>query len=163
MSITQHEGWMHSYEQPGLGIVDEGLKEYKIPIEVRYDEVPDLVGDRLLAKVDAIAGELARQTSKEGFRKLEEELSKVGNAVDAGGRPVSQEVLLEMLEKMEMSFDDAGNPDITFIVHPVVGEVLRSRMEEWHQDVEFRKRHDELISRKREAWRDRESNRKLVD
>lgn len=163
MSITQHEGLLHSYEQVGAGIVEEGFREYSVPVEIRFDEIPDLVGDRLIAKIETIGEELARQTSKDGFKKIEEELSKVGNFVNAAGRPVSEEVFFEMLHKMDMSFDDNGNPDITFIVHPDMGEHLRRLSEEWKSDAKFNERYKELMRVKREAWLDRENHRKLVD
>lgn len=163
MSITQHEGDTHSYEQHGSGIVEEGFNKYEIPIEIKYTEIPELIGGRLLEKVDNIAEELARQTSQAGFLKIDQELTKVGNVVSAGGKPISQDVFFEMLEKMEMVFDDTGRPDITFVLHPETYKLLRPKMEEWQQDPEFQKRYSELISLKREAWLDRENNRKLVD
>ena len=154
---------MHSYEQVGAGIVEEGFREYSVPVQIRFDEIPELVGERLIAKIESIAEELARQTSKDGFKKIEEELSKVGNFVNAAGRPVSEEVFFEMLEKMDMTFDDDGNPNITFIVHPDMGEHLRRLSEKWGADAKFQERYKGLMRAKREAWLDRENNRKLVD
>ena len=46
---------------------------------------------------------------------------------------------------------------------PEMADVIRERFMEWIRDPEFRKRHEEIMRRKYEAWRDRESNRKLVD
>jgi hypothetical protein len=69
-TVIQHEGFTHSYEQIGVGIVEEKLKEHAIPIEIKFDEVPELIGDRLTAKVDALADELARRTSQDAYKKL---------------------------------------------------------------------------------------------
>jgi hypothetical protein len=162
-TVIQHEGFTHSYEQLGTGIVEEQLKEHAIPIEIRFSEVPDLIGDKLTAKVDAIADELARRTSQDAYKKLDESTGKVGNWVDAGGRPLTQNIYLEMLEKMDMDFEEDGQPGFSLVMHPDLAEVVRVRMEEWEKDKDFQRRYDELIRVKREAWVDRESNRKLVD
>jgi hypothetical protein len=40
---------------------------------------------------------------------------------------------------------------------------LQKLSETLENDVEFKRRHDELMARKLKDWRDRESNRRLVD
>lgn len=162
-TVIQHEGFTHSYEQMGAGIVEESLKEHAIPIEIKFSEVPDLIGDRLTAKVDAIADELARRTSQDAYKKLDESTGKVGNWIDAGGQPLTQDLYLGMMEKMEMDFEENGEPAFSLIMHPSMAEVVRKRMEEWENDKDFQQRYNKLIRAKREAWRDRESDRKLVD
>jgi len=162
-TVIQHEGFTHSYEQIGVGIVEEQLKEHAIPMEIKFDEVPELIGDRLTAKVDAVADELARRTSEDAYKKLDESMGKVGNSINAGGKPFSQKIYLEMLEKMEMEFEDTGEPAFKLVMHPDMAEVVRKRMEEWQNDNDFQLKYGELIRLKREAWFDRESNRKLVD
>jgi len=54
-SVTQHEGILHSYEQitdTGIRSITEGMQEIAVPIEVKIEEVPELVGERLLQRVD---------------------------------------------------------------------------------------------------------------
>jgi hypothetical protein len=162
-TVIQHEGFAHSYEQIGVGIIEEKLKEHAIPIEIKLDEVPDLIGDRLIAKVDGVADELARRTSQDAYKKLDESMAKVGNSIDAGGKPLSQEIYLEMLQKMEIDFTEDGEPAFRLMMHPDMADVVRKRMEEWENDKDFQRRYNELILLKREAWFDRESSRKLVD
>jgi hypothetical protein len=51
--ITQHEASAFSYEQitdAGKATVQEGFEEVKVPITVRFDEVPTLVGSILLQR-----------------------------------------------------------------------------------------------------------------
>src|SRR5260370_932179 len=70
-SITQHEGTFHSYEQitdTGIRSITEGLQEIAVPIEVKIEEIPELVGEKLSARMDAIAEEAARQVSQITFR-----------------------------------------------------------------------------------------------
>jgi len=89
------------------------------------------------------------------------------NRVDGKGRQFTSEVYLEILESLEMSFDEQGNwnePDFwqerpnPATLRTV--EAVRKRVDE---DPELKSRLDALIDRKREAFNDREANRKLVD
>ena len=117
----------------------------------------------MISKVDAAASEIARQTSRIGYEKIDEAISKGGTRVDAHGQPFSQEMYLEMIDKVEMDFDRNGRPTQTIIAHPIMAKSMIARMEEWEQDEAFQKKYKELLQRKREAFLDRESDRKLVD
>ena len=166
-SITQHEGVLHSYEQitdSGIRSVTEGMQEVTVPIEVKIEEIPELVGEKLLARVDAIAEETARQVSQITFRKMDQVIREAGMAVDAAGGPPTKEIWLEMFEKMEMDFDPVtGRPEVTMVLHPVMAQTMKKLWSEWEQDMVFMKRYKELLAEKREEWRDRENRRKLVD
>ncbi len=161
-SLTQHEGHVHSHEQEGGNIISEGYEEIAAPVEIKFSEVPELVGERLIRKVDALADEMARQTSQLGYSKIDELSSAAGTAVDGKGRPFSQEMFLKALESMEIDFDERGNPQMEFHAHPDMVKVMVKRGAEWERDTNFKRRYRDLMQRKREAWRARESNRKLV-
>ena len=70
---------------------------------------------------------------------------------------MSQELALEMLERVEWA------PKSVLLTHPVMAEALGKQWQEWEKDRDFMKRYNEVMTRKREQWRDRESHRKLVD
>jgi len=161
--VTQHEGREYSYEQVGFGIISEGYQQAQAKIEIKFGEIPDLVGEKLLAKVDQAAGEIARQMAQFGYAKLDEAITKGGNKIDAQGQPFSQSMYLQMIERMEMGFDKRGKPTHTFITHPDMAKAIMAKMGEWEKDDAFQRKYKELMQRKREEFRDRESNRKLVD
>lgn len=162
-AFVQHEGNLHSYPQEGFGTVTEGFERFEIPIAVSLGELRDLVGDRLFEKMDSIAEELARKTSEHGYRVLDEVTEKAGNRLDAGGKPFDQEMYLEMLNKVEISFGDDGRPDFVMVMNPAMADAMRANWAKWEQDALFVKRYERVMELKREAWRDRESYRKLVD
>jgi hypothetical protein len=162
-AFIQHEGNLHSYPQEGFGTVTEGYERFEIPFKVEFDELRQLVGDRLLEKMDTIAEELARKTSEHGYRVLDRVTEQAGNRLDAGGKPFDQEMYLAMLDKVEISFGDDGKPDFVMLMHPTMAETMKARWAEWEQDPVFMNRHERMMGLKREAWRDRESYRKLVD
>jgi hypothetical protein len=159
-NATQHEGQKHSYDRIGASRVSEGFEEIAIPVTLQISEVPDLTGDKLAQKIEAIADELARRRFEAFRRKFEEVTREVGNALDAKGAPFSQDMLLESLEKVDMEFGPDGRPTLT--LHTSAPQ-FTAAYERWQGDPDFMARYEELLDRKRDAWRDRESNRKLVD
>jgi hypothetical protein len=100
------------------------------------------------------------------FRKHAEVTQRVGNAVDAQGKPFSADLYFEMLEKIQVDFDSWGRPDTSgarLVMHPDMAERVIPMMAQWENDTAFQQRYRDLMIRKRNEWRDRESNRKLVD
>ncbi|HVW07587.1 MAG TPA: hypothetical protein VHC90_03340 [Bryobacteraceae bacterium] len=100
------------------------------------------------------------------YRKHTEVTARVGNQVNAGGAPFSADLYFELLEKLQVDFDDLGRPDTAstrLVMHPDMAERVIPLMEAWEADENFQQRYRDLMLRKRDEWRDRESNRKLVD
>jgi hypothetical protein len=100
------------------------------------------------------------------FQRATEAVDRVGNQIDAGGQPMSADLYLQMVEKVEIDFTEDGQPDISgvrIVTDPIQGEKLQRLMKEWAADPSFLKRYSEIMHKKRDEWRDRESNRKLVD
>lgn len=167
--FTQHEGESFSYEQlidERKRIVQEGFEEMRVPVQFRPEEVPQLVGEVLLRRLDAIADQFARQISQLGYRRLDEAAKLGGTVVDAGGQPLTKEMFLKSMEVREMDFDPQtgrADPNMVYLAHPDLADSLHHQWEEWEKDPAFMKRIAEIKAGKYEEWRDRESRRKLVD
>ena len=90
--------------------------------------------------------------------------ASTGNVVDAKGKPLTPDQFLDVMERIEMSFDQNGKPMLPQIVcGPQMVEQMKKILEQIDTEPELKQRHDELLRRKRENWCDRESRRKLVD
>lgn len=109
-------------------------------------------------------GQVARGTRRLFSERIDEEPI---NRFEGGGRRFTPEVYLEILETLEMSFDDAGNwnePDFwQERPNPKLQETVRAVRKRFDEDADLRGKLDALIDRKREEFNDREANRKLVD
>jgi len=158
--VAQHEGTLHSYDRIGADSKTEGQEQIAIPIPFNVDEVPELVGDKLLAKLDGLAAELAQKKMELFDRKFRETTEEVGNAFNANGAPLTQDMFLSVLERVDMEFGRDGKPTAEFFPSSIR---LREVIDTWHMDRTFKERYEAIIGRKRDEWRDRESNRKLVD
>ena len=76
-----------------------------------------------------------------------------------GGKPLSVNSLFEVLEKIDIDFDEAGNPnELGVVVHPERFSSISRVISQVKADP----RYQAIIERKREEWYAREGNRKLV-
>lgn len=161
--FIQHEGTLMQVERHGQETVREGYEEIGTEFTVPIADVPNLVGGKLDAKLEEIAQNLISKSARAFFRKLDESCDRAGTSYSSGGKPLSPEILLGMLEKADMEFDADGRPTQTFVLHPDMLPGFKKVMEQIENDPELKRRHSEILTRQREAWADRENNRKLVD
>ncbi len=149
------------------GHVEESTPEITaIPCEVERSAIIERGVDALIES-QRKSVELQIQTMHEMIlRKTSEATARVGNQIDAAGQPFSAELFFKMLERVQIDFDSSGQPDLSavrFVVHPDQAERVRQLMTQSQSDPLFQRRYREIMLKKREEWRDRESNRKLVD
>ncbi|MBI5083312.1 MAG: hypothetical protein HZB13_01785 [Acidobacteria bacterium] len=141
-------------------------KQMSIPITVeRTAIVEEGVGAYVKVMMNAVTVQ-QQNLVQMLHERMDEVTERTGNRVDAGGQPFSPSLFLDLLEKIDIDFDEYGQPDLSsvrIVVLPELGEVLREKGPEWETDPVLRKRRDEIIAKKRIEWSDRESNRKLVD
>lgn len=131
-------------------------------MSIKFDEVPDLSFEKAIAKFDAMILDMARQQTGLALERLSAEIPEE-QTVDAKGKKLDAEVVLEMLEAIQLEFYPDGSPHELHLVGGLfTPERLRAVDEEFRSDPELQRRHDELIGRKREEWRAREASRKLV-
>jgi hypothetical protein len=158
-TFLQHEGTVHSYDRIDAPSRTDAYEQIGVPIEITYAEVPDLVGERLASKIDAIAEDIARKEMELFHRKFSESAQEVGNAFDARGAPLTPELFFKMIEGVHMEFGPDGQLLGQFRTSPALAKVMQS----WRDNPSIMAQYEALVNRKRDAWRDRENRRKLVD
>jgi hypothetical protein len=115
---TQHEGTVIEFEQTGYGAKSQNAQEYSVAVEVRFEEVPNLVGAALDAKLRSIANEIGGRKVETMMRRIGEATELTGNQIDAKGEKLSATLILDMIEKAEGSFDKFGKSQSSFLIHP---------------------------------------------
>jgi hypothetical protein len=158
-TLVQHEGKIHAYDRVRAKPVIEGYHELAIPVTLDLTEVPDLVGAKLVAKIDEIAEHKAQREMDLFHQKHWQISEEVGNTLNANGDQLNGDLLLELIEKADMQFGPDGQPLNKFVAGPALAAPLQKLLD----DPSFRARYDDLVEGKRNVWRDRESDRKLVD
>ncbi len=161
---TNHEGDCWSL-QGADGIPNErGYEALEVESVIALDEVPTLTLESACQRIDAAAEEMAAKATRKFLKELGETLESAGRTINAGGKGFTKELFLEALSSIEMSFDERGALVAPSLVVPsALATSIQANTEAWMSDPEFVARYDEIIARAREAWRDRESRRKLVD
>jgi hypothetical protein len=130
--------------------------------EVKFDEVPTLTLIDILRSLDEVAQKIADQMAKHAYSSISEAAERVGNVVKAAGK-ITPEVILELFDKIEIEFDDNGNPEFPSIhIHPDVAETLKEALAQLQEIPENRQRFEAILAIKKEKRRVREANRKLV-
>ena len=113
--------------------------------------------------------EVARQIGQAQEQKMlelaGEAAESVGNVVHAGGE-LTPDKFLEVFRKVEMDFDPQTlqpKPGFKFVMHPDIAASVDQKVKKWKKAPTFIAEYERIIAVKREEWRDREADRKLVD
>ena len=163
-SFAIHEGDRWKIERSDGTESEQPYQEMSSGFTIELKDVPDLTFEKIKSKMDALAEDTARQMSQSIFKEIQQVTEQVGNALDAKGKPLTKELFLELLEKIESNFTPNGEwiaPSI--VMSPEMWKANEAKFREWEQDREFTSRQEEIINKKREVWRAREALRKLVD
>jgi hypothetical protein len=144
------------------GQIDETeLKAASVETTINFAEVPFLSFQDRIAKLDEAAQEMAKQISEHAFAQINEAVERVGNSIN--GQYLSPETFFEVLEKIHLDFDgDGGHSPLTVLIPPSLVQQAKETLEKLHQNPEYKVRYEEIITKKRMEWRDREAARKLV-
>ncbi len=115
--------------------------------------------ERLVVNIDEASDQGLESLMPQFFKYLNQVCEASGNVVDAKGEPFSYDLLLKVLDKIEIPFDENGNPELpTMVVHQDMLEKLRKLPPPTEEQLQ---KHKEIIDRKRKEHNDRRRNRKL--
>jgi hypothetical protein len=117
----------------------------------------------VLGKFDEAAASIAEQQSALLFKELETATADPDRTVNAGGRALTPELFLDGMAKVDFTFNEDGTPSLpTVVCGPSVMSKLTSVIERVQTESPYKERLAAIVDEKRELWRARESNRKLV-
>ncbi len=142
---------------------ETNLKLSSTEMTLSLKEIPSLSIEERLRKLDLLANDLAKQISEHLFRSLNDDLEAAGQVVNRKGKPLDAEAIFEMLEKIDIDFDgEDGGHNTSIVISPEMAESFKLIFKQIECDPELLNKHNQLMSKKRMEWRDREAARKLV-
>src|SRR5271157_4754647 len=106
---ANHEGHMWDLIQSDGSTHSQPYHEIEGMLTLEISEIPNLTPDKIRQKLDQIAEVIARQMSQKMFEEINRVTSEAGNLVNARGQPFTKELFLQMIEKIDMDFDENGN------------------------------------------------------
>ncbi len=119
----------------------------------------------ILKKLSEVINQIAQTQTRQMAKVAQEAAESAGNVVDAGGK-FTPETYLDILRRVELDFDPhtlKPSPGFTVVMHPEAAAWVIPKVKEWEKDPSFRSELQRIMAVKREEWRGREANRKLVD
>jgi len=161
--IGQAEGDKFTFEDEEGTIVEKGFHRFEGRVEVPI-KLPLVEINKTVAKqIEQAAETIAAQSEGLLFTAHKEAVESVGNVFDARGQQYNPLMMWDMIEKVHIDFDENGRPEMGIVVmHPDTLARIRPQIEKWEADPVLKKRRAEVLAKKKEEWRDRESNRTLV-
>ncbi len=141
---------------------DTGIQQLSTTMEIKFSEIPDLTFEKAIAKYDEAILEIVRKQTGFALERIGADLP-TSQSVDAKGRKLDAEMILQALEKIQIEFYPDGRPHELHTIGGLFSEErLKAVEQEFQNNPELPKRYDELMARKKEEWRAREASRKLV-
>jgi len=157
--VVVHEGDRMRLRRFDGSIDEKGMEEIRSSISVVKEKLAEEGLAAVLSALEKTAEDVAAQQSKLFIKRLEEAVQEAGQVVDAEGQPPTFDLVLDMLDKMLIDFDEQGRPEWPSVV---CGAKVYEKAKNWEITDEQERRLSELTERKRLEWRDGESDRKLV-
>ena len=131
-------------------------------IQIKFDEMQDLTFTKVLQKHDAMLFDLVSKQTNLMRERMSDEIP-ASQTVDAKGKKLSANLVLEILDKMHIEFYPDGTPNQIYVDgSQFTSETMAAIDEEFEESAELQQKYNDLIERKREEWRAREADRKLV-
>jgi hypothetical protein len=162
-SHHQAEGDRFSLETYDGDIQQKDFKTFSTPVTTRVLPSPIEQESEIAQKLDEAAQDIAKQHMQLLFTTMSESSEEAGTAYHAGGRPFHMSMFLDALETMQVDFDDDGRPKLpTIVMHPNQLKAIGPKLAEWEKDPALDARWKQVLAKKKDEWRDRESRRKLV-
>lgn len=139
--------------------IEESIVE---TIIMSFKEIDSVDLDYILAKANEIAAEFEKKMSQHLFRVMDEATQQTGLRTDAGGKPLTHDLLIEMISKMHMDFEKSQAGDISIVASPQMLPVFERLEREMEENPALKRKWDSVIEEKRNEFREREINRNLV-
>ena len=160
---TSHEGDRLSVIR-GDGAVEESeFKRASSEVIMKLDDIPTSTPEERSQLLDRVAREMGNQIATHLFDGLNKTLDQAGQVVDGQGRPFDHETIFAVMESIQIDFNESGqHVPLSIAYAPGMAEEVRKAFHLIESDPNIKARYEELISRKKVEWRDREAARKLV-
>ncbi len=163
-TFRQHEGRSGSIVRQDQSEAGIEYHQSSFEFETHRDEMRTLDLNALKQKLMNLAKQVGAAQEKDFLQFASKTAESTGNVVKSEG-DFTPEKLLELISRLPEDFDPETlqpEPGAVFVLHPETAAKILPQAKQWEQDPEFKAKLENITNRKREEWRDREANRKLV-
>jgi hypothetical protein len=156
----QFEGRAHTMTRADTSVAEMDLEAVSAEIGVAQGaRLSDFTGEVLQAHLIAAARQMALGMSNHFHKVMDRGTQEAGMVVDAKGQPLSEDLILDAMEKMEHTFNEDGSwiPPTILMAPQTIEGLQGTEMSEAGQ-----KRLGEILERKRDDFRRRQAGRVLA-
>ncbi|UPT62094.1 MAG: hypothetical protein M0D54_17215 [Hyphomonadaceae bacterium JAD_PAG50586_4] len=159
---VMHEGKAWRLERPDGTTSESELESHGHEMTIKFDELPRFGFQQAMEKARELAVAMRNQAERMMIRTLETDLPE--SQQTQSNRPFDHETVFEALEKIQIDFDkgDDGASQLTMVVHPDMIPKLEKLSAEFEASEDLKRRHEDIMRRKKEEYREREARRRLV-
>ncbi|MDD5007835.1 MAG: hypothetical protein PHC68_05445 [Syntrophorhabdaceae bacterium] len=134
------------------------LKIMSATAEVRLEDVKNYRIEEFAVVINKIATEFIIEVHKMMFESVGKITEFTGNVVNAAGKPFSVDMFLDMMEKIEITFNDAGEAIMPSIV---AGPELVEKIKKTKFSKEQRDRQKKIMEAKKKTFYAKKCYRRL--
>ncbi len=157
-----HEGHEFNIKYPDGRVDVVPLQSAEAFQNFPISEMDEATIEDLYRIADNIGEQLAKQQSEHFYQEVTKASDSPGSSIVLGKGEPTPQMIYEMLEKIPGEYDSEGRPLTSFVIGPHMTEMIKDLEREIESSPEWKAKFDELESRKRQEFRDREAARKLV-
>jgi hypothetical protein len=155
-----YEGDQMKQKYPDGLVHETEIRKLSSGFSLSFQEIkenPSVIYEHLQSS----AKEMADQQMKMMIDAINTVTERTGNIVSG---KITPESILEIWQKMEVAFDEHGNPiKYQILTSPEMAKKMQEVLIFMESDEGYKSRMKEIIDIKRKEWNDRENNRKLVE
>lgn len=135
LSMIRHRSVSHmagarAANDPSLEEPTSGLLPVTTTMQLPFDALEAGDANRLIDTLVNAAKEMKSEMTRRTFAQMDAIAEEHGMVVDARGRPFSADLFVEMLEKIEIDFDESGKAILpACVVHPSNMEKMRATLD----------------------------------
>jgi hypothetical protein len=152
---TGHAGPVRNV--PGPNPVDHERTHFEGGYALHIDAIRETDVEAFITAICGVAEQYAAAMGATLLRTAEDITDATGNTIDAGGRPLSWDLILDAYEGTEIAFDDDGQPTTQLVMNPNTAMLLRAM----EKTPEQERRYQEIMQRKKDAWDAQQRPRRL--
>ena len=137
--------------------MDHDRTHFEGDYALHVDAIRETDDEAFITAICGVAEQYAAAVGATLFRTASDITDATGNSIDVGGRPLSWDLILDMLERTEIAFDDDGQPTTQLVAGPKTTMLMQAI----EKTPEQERRYQEIMQRKKDAWDAQQRPRRL--
>lgn len=142
---------------PGPHPVDHDLTHFEADYLIHVDHIRATDVDAFITAICEVAKKYEEAMGETLVQTMRDVAEAVGNSVNAEAQPLTWDFFLDVLEKMEIPFDENDRHHVQVLISPEAWHLLQGI----EQTPEQAQRYREIMQRKKDTWDAQQRPRRL--